>query len=373
MSQIDVLFVGGGSYVFGAEKINLSIISGAYRSGLKTLCTVTGWNDGKYIEELKSIGVDYKEIYLGWYYLKKLKWTLDSIIHAPKAFYLYHKLLRAYNPSITYHYSIRTIFLLAPLIKGKIIYHVHDESFATKQGKYLLNFIKNRVDLFIACSDYIGDKLVIHGVSASKIKVIHNFAKIEKEFSRNIKEAQREPVINLGIVGQILPHKGHQILIQALEIVKKSGFDFTLQIFGDGDALFIDTLKKSIELLALDSKVFWRGYVNSRFDIYNNLDVVIVPSIIPEPFGLVAIEPSSYKVPAIVSAAGGLDEIVIDGITGLKFHPGDAEDLASKIIYVLQNPQILAKMGSNALELYSKIYSENSQVEKVIELLKTLR
>ena len=90
--SIKILVIGGGAYVYGAEKVILSII-GYLSKHHRVFCTVIGWNDGAFIKKLKEFGVPYATIKLGWYYLTKIKWTLDSLIHTPGAYIKYAKIL----------------------------------------------------------------------------------------------------------------------------------------------------------------------------------------------------------------------------------------------------------------------------------------
>jgi glycosyltransferase involved in cell wall biosynthesis len=63
---------------------------------------------------------------------------------------------------------------------------------------------------------------------------------------------------------------------------------------------------------------------------------VVMPSIWPEPFGRIPVEANRLGVPAVVSSAGGLPETVVNGVTGYVFKAGDADDLAEKVVKVLE-------------------------------------
>ncbi len=67
------------------------------------------------------------------------------------------------------------------------------------------------------------------------------------------------------------------------------------------------------------------------YDHMRTSSIVVVPSIWPEPFGIVALEANYLGVPVVASRVGGLSERIIDGKTGLLAEPGSPEDLAEKI------------------------------------------
>jgi glycosyltransferase involved in cell wall biosynthesis len=74
----------------------------------------------------------------------------------------------------------------------------------------------------------------------------------------------------------------------------------------------------------------------------------VVPSIWPEPFGIVAIEAMAAGVPIVVSRIGGLPEIVIDGESGILAEPGDAAGLADALDRLAADPELRARLGAGA-------------------------
>ncbi len=72
----------------------------------------------------------------------------------------------------------------------------------------------------------------------------------------------------------------------------------------------------------------------------------VVPSVWPEPFGMVALEAMAAGRPVVASAVGGLADLVVDGITGILVPPGDASALRSAIQALLAEPLLRARMGA---------------------------
>ena len=96
----------------------------------------------------------------------------------------------------------------------------------------------------------------------------------------------------------------------------------------------------------------WLGHEESRV-LAATHQIVIVPSLWEEPFGLAALEASAGGRPAIVSAVGALPEIVEHERTGLHVEPGDTEGLTSAISALLENPalcDVYGKAGQEAFE-----------------------
>jgi glycosyltransferase involved in cell wall biosynthesis len=105
------------------------------------------------------------------------------------------------------------------------------------------------------------------------------------------------------------------------------------------------------------------GQVDSIFDLLDSVDVLLVPSDKPEPFGLVAIEAFSRARPVIASDAGGLSDVVDDGVNGLKFEPGNALELHS-VLHAIDR-QTLQSMGDAAVARFHEFYSAEAFRERM--------
>lgn len=305
------------------------------------LTIISGWNDGAFKKELEQRNIAYRIIKLGWIYITKPLWTLDSLIHIPGAWSSYLKIKKEFKPDTIYTDSYRNIILLWPFFKKKsVVLHVHDEHAALPRDKAFIQRIGPKVKRYIAVSEFIKKDLERCGINSSEIDVVYNAIDNVPDYK---KRYIPDGVLRIGIVGQILEKKGHEDLVRALVRLKER-IAFHLYIFGTGEEMFISSLKQEIINVGIESFVTWRGYVPDKADVYNQLDVVVVPSRI-EPFGLVAAEAGMHYCPVIVSDAGGLPEIVEDGVSGYIFPKEDVDSLADRLMKIY-NPEILEKMGA---------------------------
>ena len=74
--------------------------------------------------------------------------------------------------------------------------------------------------------------------------------------------------------------------------------------------------------------------------------IVVVPSLVAEAFGLVALEAMAMGRPVVAARSGGLGEVVVDGCTGLLTPPGDAAGLADALRRLLGDPELARRMGA---------------------------
>ena len=114
------------------------------------------------------------------------------------------------------------------------------------------------------------------------------------------------------------------------------------------------------------------GYRIDMDEIYPEMDVTVVPTIDPDPLPLAAIEPAVYGLPSITSSAGGLAEIVLDGVTGFQVPPGDVDALAERLILLLEEPARIAAMGERAWAENRKRFDAPVVIEQFGALLQSI-
>lgn len=124
--------------------------------------------------------------------------------------------------------------------------------------------------------------------------------------------------IRIGMVSRLIPVKGVNLVLHAVALLRREGFDPILEIAGEG----VDkpALQALAERLGLTGKVRWRGLVSDVTGFYDDIDVLIVPSLF-ESFGLVSIEAQARGCPVIIAGVDGLSETVDDGRTGYRLWP----------------------------------------------------
>ncbi len=363
-----ILFVIGASKVFGAEVVSLEIMSGL-KNFYKINCLISGWNDGDFKSRLEKEGIDFKEMKLGWYYISKLLWSLDSAFHYPNALIIFNKIIKQFKPHILYVISYRYLFLLYPFIKIKIIYHVHDQNSNSKQHIFFLKIIDKKVTKYIAVSNFIKEDLIKCGIDKNKIVVIYNGIDMPDDFKFTKSKSDK---LTIGIVGQINPRKGHHILLKALAMLKQEGYKFKLNIYGSGSDEYIKELKGVITDYNLEKEVEWKGYVADKNLIYNEIDLAVCPAVLPEPFGLTAIEPALYKIPVITSDIGAFPEIIKEGINGFMFKNEDYLDLMKRLKYFFDNKSELEKIGNSGYEYVRDNFNSEKMIKGIKNIIDTI-
>lgn len=157
-------------------------------------------------------------------------------------------------------------------------------------------------------------------------------------------------------VGRLVYEKGAQTLLAALPQVHSQLPNIKVAIAGTGP--MAEQLQQQAAASGLADRVVFAGYVSdeARNALYSVADVAVFPSLY-EPFGIVALEAMSFGCPVVVSATGGLAEIVQPHETGIVAEPNNPASLAWGITHTLEHPKWAAARAANALRDLATTYN----------------
>jgi glycosyltransferase involved in cell wall biosynthesis len=177
-------------------------------------------------------------------------------------------------------------------------------------------------------------------------------------------------LVRFGYVGRLVPLKGLPVLVQAAKFLKGKGYFFRLKFIGDGPQR--TELQSMVRDLQLNEVVEFVGFVSGDRlrDELKDVSALIMPSIWEETAGLAAIEQMMRGQLVIVSDIGGLREVV--GDAGLKCIAGDANSLAACMKRVLDEPDIVEKMGKAAQARALSLFQQEGMVDTYLKLYQKL-
>ncbi len=163
-----------------------------------------------------------------------------------------------------------------------------------------------------------------------------------------------------GVVGRIHWWKGQDVFLQAAALVAQRLPNARFVIVGDvvpGEEELRHRLQEMARRLGLEGKVVWAGYRKDAPQVMAALDVLVLASTSPEPFGRVIIEAMATAKPVIATAHGGPLEIVRDGETGFLVTPRDPQHMAEAMIRLGEDPELRRRMGEAGLERIYGVYT----------------
>ena len=158
--------------------------------------------------------------------------------------------------------------------------------------------------------------------------------------------------IVIGIVGRLVPHKGHDYLFKAVKEVKKKHAEVKLLVIGIGPEEV--RLKKLAQALDLDVL-----FLSDRDDIpelMRSMDIYVQPSL-REAFGITIAEAMYSGLPVVATNVGGIPEIVKDGETGMLIPPVDSRAISSALLRLIETPALAKTMGERGREIVVSKFS----------------
>jgi len=168
-------------------------------------------------------------------------------------------------------------------------------------------------------------------------------------------------------IARISPEKGHDVLLDALEILKQRGVDFHCTLVGDGP--LAGRVRGKIATLDLQSQVTMTGAL-PQSQVYEHIgssDIVVLASF-GEGIPIALMEALAQKRPVVATAVGGIPELVRDGMEGRLVAPGDANALADAIAAVLRDPEAAERMGDSGREMVAKRHDPKLSARRMRDL-----
>lgn len=183
---------------------------------------------------------------------------------------------------------------------------------------------------------------------------------------------QRSTATKLLILGGVVEGKGQEDAILAVAELTARGHDVELLIVGQREQGYFEKLQAIVDERGLGTHVRFENFQDDPYPVIAAADVVLVCSR-KEAFGRTALEAMLLGKPVIASNAGGLPEIVSDGITGFLYRPGDVGELANKIQQLIADPELMQQMGKRGQEVARRRFTPAGYGGRVACILMELK
>ena len=226
----------------------------------------------------------------------------------------------------------------------------------------LFNLFK-KIDFFIVPSDFIKNKLLSIGISASKVIIKRYSIEIPDRSSYLI----RKDLLNYFIfVGRLSEEKGITQLVDAFKLLDP----IKLIVLGDGplkEELIIKLKNENISNIQLI------GYIKGEQKqlLISKSLALIIPSIWFEIGPLTAVESLSLGVPIIVNNVGATKEFLINNYNGFLYEADKADSLRNVILKLIDMKEIdYYKLKANSLIVFNKLFNEEKNFEILVKLYK---
>lgn len=286
-----------------------------------------------------------------------LPWQV--LLNALKILKLYGQIRMAGRNVVVYSTTKKTLFFVymaSLIVPGlKYIHHLHSYENTQTYAFKLKQKMYTKAKALISVSDFI----------YNTFKLPNNhliFNPVTFNPNAKVKDIANTDIIRVVTFSSLTPAKGVEFLMQAYQYLPE---DLKEKIFIDiyGDGKQYHALKK------LENKhVSLKGYCNNIHAVLNQQAyITVVPTVIPESFGLQIVESFSCGVPVIATQIGAQGQLVKHMQNGLLVTIKNPADIAEKIAWMVQNPTKYQQLANQAL-IDSKLYDLGQFKNSVLHL-----
>lgn len=376
---MNILILHGSSDLYGASKILLVTVRAIIKKGHKPLVVLT--EDGPLAEQLKQLGAEVNFIRLG--ILRRKYKTLPGIINRLQvirnAWQDIKKLISERKIGLVYS---NTTAVLAGAFAARSmgirhIWHVHE---IIESPKWMYRFLGNLLNRY-------SDKVIVVSaavkkswskyVSPDKLELIYNgidytpylqsSGKLRKELGID------EQTVIIGMIGRVHYWKGQEYFLRIASQISKQNNDVRFVMIGDafpGYEYLYEKLDLIIKQENVGHLVYDLGYRTDVAELLAGFDILVLPSILPDPFPTVVLEAMASAKPVAATQHGGALEMVDDTITGVWIPANDVQKASAMIGKLAADKTARIRMGEagrkKVLEQYSMEAFENKML-KVLE------
>jgi len=371
MRQYNLLFTSlSGEMLGGGQRSLLLLLERIDKTRYRPFLVCPA--EGGLVEKAEKLGIETEIIRMG-------SFKTPNIFSTAATVFKLRRLIRKKNIDLVHTDSPRQALYASQAVrktKTPLIWHVR---VSTPEKKSLDRFLYNRSRKVIAVSraaslrfkDYplTPEKLVVipNGVDLTQFKQPHPDRRLREEL--DIEEGS----VLVGTLGQLIPGKGHDVLLKAAERVAEQAPEVKTVIVGNGNTAYRNTLEDLSAKLEIKDKVMFTGYREDIPGILSCLDIAVLPSTTHlEGLSRVIIEAMASGKPVIATDAGGNPEAVEDGRTGILVPPGDPDRLARAILELARDANKRKRMGEAGRKRAEQLFSIEMNIARIEKIYKEI-
>lgn len=378
----NIIFLEQFSNIGGGQRVLLDIISGLDKSRYRPYVVIPA--KGELSRKLEAMDVHYFVLPIGSYSPGK-KSILDIfryLIRSPLLMFLCARLLRKQKINMVYANAPRTFLwgtIAAKISKVPVIWHLHSIPTGIEL-KVCLKLYKYGVDKLITVSNSVAEPFLRAYPSLSaKINVVYTWVDLTKfdaveDGSKIRKELDISDDIKIvAFIGQLSRWKGVEDFIRAAQmIIREEGKTFFLVV---GDVMFggrKEYRQCLVDLageLGIAKNIRVLGARKDFIEMLKGIDILVVPSIKPDPCPWILLGGMAAGKPVVASAHGGPAEIIKDDVNGMLYRPGDIKDLAESILFLLRSPEDANKIGIAARQTIENGFKIEMQMSSILRII----
>lgn len=378
----NILFIHQSAELYGSDRTLLLLVTSLIKNGMNPVVVLP--HEGPLSGELEKAGV--KIIYAPVIKISRKMFTARNLLALPKEYFASLRVIKdsvkEMNIELVYSNTLAVLigFLYARKYKLPHIWHVHEiiehPQVVTKFFKRILQskinkkliFNSNATHQFWDPSGKLNAATVWNGIEKpadsgdpEKIKLLRDEAGLKPED------------IVIGLVGRINRLKGQQLLLEAFS--ELSNKNCKLIFVGSpppNQEEYLINLTDKINQFELQERVKILPFQSDIWNIWEIIDLAVVPSTEPESFGLVAVEAMLCGKPVVASRIGGLSEIVVHQETGILFEARNLAALKDALNELILDPEKCASMGQKGKQRAETFFTLDKYVSQIQQICQNI-
>jgi glycosyltransferase involved in cell wall biosynthesis len=379
-----IVFISHSGRIGGAERSLLETIEALNDQGMD--CRVLLPEHGELSDELKSLYVPFSIIPYGLWVSRgkqNLRVRLAAVARHLMTIPMILWKIKKWKCDIVYSNTITVCVgaIAAAIIHRPHVWHIRefgyeDHGLVFMFGERLSLRILN--DFSSACifiSRSLATKYSNH-IEPEKIKIIYNsmhrarnmWTRIDKQPS---KVPSRTCSFRCIILGSVVEGKGQEEAVKAIFELVTSNVSIELLIVGHDYFGYGQRLKEFVTQHGLQKHLVFLGNLDNPFPVIESSDAVLVCSR-AEAFGRVTVEAMLAGKPVIGARSGATPELIEDGCNGLLYTLGDPKSLASKVLYLYENPDVCKRIGADGKKWAEAIFNRERYSSEISGLLTSI-
>lgn len=243
----------------------------------------------------------------------------------------------------------------------------------TFDNKIRLTYFSLKHGNLIACGEAVKKNLIErYRLPDRQIRVIHNAVKSfggKVVIDLLIKDLHDKGYYVVGNIGRLSKQKGMEYYIKAIPDIINCHPEARFLIIGVGEDE--EKLRRLVRMHDIEKYVFFMGYRNDIQNIMSQLDLIVLSSLW-EGLPLTPIEAFSVGKCVIATAVDGTVEIVENGKTGILIEPRNSEQIADKVVWMIENPEERKKMEYAAKDRFLSKFSFEQLEQEYINYYKSI-
>jgi len=370
-----ILYLHTTSEVGGSDVSLVRLIEGLDRTRFRAIVVLP--SDGPLVPRLRDAGAEVVVVPAllkltsrrGWLYL------VGFVLNMPRALWQLRAVIRRAHVALVHTNTIHNLYggPVTRLTGTPHVWHIREivwqKNWLRRLELWMARHMATRI---IVTSDAVAAMFGDVATRPATVRKVSNGIEVER-FHPDEPHGRRDQTrvmlgagaddILVGMAGRLDVWKGVDVFLQAAARVAADRPHVRFVVVGGpviGLEAYAASLRARATSLGLDGRLVWTDWQFSPAampDVHRALDLLVLPSTEPEPFGLVVVEAMATGRPVIATAHGGPCEIVVDGVTGLLVPPGDVAALAGAIRRVTDDRTFAQAMGAagraRAIERYS--------------------